>query len=443
MIDLARVDTASTHKSVEDCPLYRDDVLLKRAVKEYGAPLYVFDEATIRRQCATLRQAMRYPNTQLRFACKSLTLRAILRIIHEEGFWVDASSINEVLRAQMAGFQPHEIYYTGEGASLEDYRRLVDNHVLVNCTSLDQMDLLVRAGGTRCSLRINPGEGHGANHRVNTGGPQSKHGIYFDQIDAAKAKAREHGLTIAGVHCHIGSGADLREWLRIQESFLDLAAQFPEIETVNLGGGLPVNYGESSDPDMMLTEWGAAVSDLMDMFSKRMRRTIGLQLEPGRFIVASSGLLLAEVRSVKKTADLFLDNGDIAPGLRFATVNSGLNHNIRPAMYGSFHPIRFIAHSPRPAGIAQDYVVAGYLCESGDLFTVDADGAPKPREFAKIEVGDIMVMAGCGAYSHAMMNDYNSMNRPASILVTQDGEMRLIERRGTLEDSIRREIDLD
>lgn len=113
-------------------------------------------------------------------------------------------------------------------------------------------------------------------------------------------------------------------------------------------------------------------------------------------------------------------------------VNTGLNHNIRPALYGAYHPIRFVPCNDRIRSLENDYVVAGYLCESGDVFTVNRDGTLAPRTFPEIDVGDLMVMSHVGAYSHSMKSEYNSMNLPASLLVRRDGIVSVIERRGEL-----------
>ncbi len=427
----------SNVNSVEDSAIYQNDDLIRGLVAKYHSPLYVFDENTIRENCREIKAAVPYAHLHIRYACKALSLQAVLKIIHDEGMWIDASSINEVHRALLAGFQPHEIYYTGEGAALSVYQDLVVRDVLVNCTSIDQIHLLGQAKGTRCSIRINPGEGHGANTQTNTGGPSSKHGIYFDQLDAAKAAAAQYGIKITAIHSHIGSGTDLGHWLRIKDKTLDFARGFDGIDTINLGGGLPVVYNKTNDMPMPLREWGAALTQSMEEFSAEMGRDIELQLEPGRFLVAGAGVLLAEAQAVKTTTA-----ADGSVQYNFVIVNTGLNHNIRPALYGSYHPIRFVTPDGKDRDTMRDYVIAGYLCESGDLFTVDANGTLCPRVMHEIKVGDIMVMAGVGAYSHSLKSEYNSMNLPASVLIQADGTPRLIERRGTLDDVMRRELEV-
>jgi diaminopimelate decarboxylase len=357
----------------------------------------------------------------------------VLKIIHDEGLWIDASSINEVERALMAGFLPEEIVYTGESSSELVYSELLEKKILINCTSLDQIRLVGRLQKERSSIsvRINPGEGHGEMNKVNTGGPSSKHGIYFDEIDDTINLTNTLSIDIAGIHSHIGSGTNLSHWLKIKDLTLAFAKKFENISFVNLGGGFPVKYRPEDEP-MPLMAWGKSLVESMRAFSSGMGRVIQLHVEPGRVIVAESGALVAEVQAVKRT-----------PDYNFVIVNTGLNHNIRPAMYGSYHPIYFIPVNANHKGAQiKKYVVAGYLCESGDVFTVGDGGVLCPRDFPEIRVGDIMVMGNVGAYCHSLKSEYNSMNLPASVLVTDQNTVRLIERRGTLSDIMRRETDI-
>jgi diaminopimelate decarboxylase len=311
------------------------------------------------------------------------------------------------------------------------FRELCSLGVQINCSSLDQVQLLGEvAPGTTVSVRVNPGEGHGANKKVNTGGPASKHGIYFDQLDLVHDLVGRSKLNLVGIHAHIGSGTDLEHWLRIKDLVLAVARTIKTLRWVNLGGGLPVVYNTDTDNPMPLTQWGEEVSKAMVEFSTDLGRPIELQLEPGRFLVAESGYLIAEVQNIKRT-----------PSYTFALVNSGLNHNIRPAMYGAYHPISFVPREDRPASKAQPYVIAGCLCESGDVFTVTEDEEPAPRMYPELRLGDLMVMGAVGAYSHSMKSDYNSIPFPASVLLTPTGEATILERRGTLDDIVRREVE--
>lgn len=407
-----------------------DANLYRSLTAEHGTPYYLFDEATIRQRCRDLKAAIPYKNTAIRYACKALTLQAVLRIIRDEGLWIDASSLNEVKRAILAGFTPHEIGYTGESASTHVFEELLEIGVEMNCSSLDQLRLIGRLQpGASVAFRLNPGEGHGSHHKVNTGGPTSKHGIYIDQLDTVREIAREHGLKINGVHAHIGSGTDLAHWLRIKDITLDVARTFEGLDFINLGGGLPIVYNPETDAAMPLHEWGEQLTTSFAQFSREYGRDIQLQIEPGRFVVAECGVLVAEVQNIKKT-----------PEYTFVLVNTGFNHNPRPAMYGSYHPITFISGDGRAQSGSHEYVIAGYLCESGDVFTVTEDGELAPRRFPEVRLGDLMVMGHIGAYSHAMKSEYNSMALPPSLMKMCDGSVRVIERRGTLEDVMGREV---
>lgn len=405
------------------------DPLVRKASENYHTPFYLFEEAVVRRQCRYLKEVITFKNSIIRYACKALTIGPILKIIKEEGLWIDAVSYNEVERASLAGFTPEQILYTGEGASRQVFEQLLEKNILINCSSIDQLRLIgAIKPGSKCSIRINPGEGHGHSNKVNTGGPASKHGIYFDQVEEIKKVLTDFDLKLIGIHAHIGSGTDLSHWLRINDKVYDIAEQFPDLEFIDLGGGLPVVYNSETDKPMPLAEWGSALSEGFAKFCKRYGKDLQLQIEPGRFLVAECGHLVAEVQTIKST-----------PDYTFVMVNTGLNHNSRPAMYGSYHPIKFISGDGRELKGSENYVIAGYLCESGDLFTIDKDGVPQPRKFPKLQLGDLMVMGNVGAYSHSMKSEYNSMNMPISLLLDNSGNIKVIERRGTLEDIMRRE----
>ncbi len=407
------------------------DELVRTLTHKYHSPLYVFFESTVRQRCRDLKDAITYPRSVIRYACKALTLKAILTLIKDEGLWIDASSLNEAHRALLAGYQPSEVQFTGESASVPVFTELHSLGVDMNCSSLDQMRLWGRLfPGGKVSFRLNPGEGHGANDKVNTGGPASKHGIYIDQLDSVRSILREYDLTLTGIHAHIGSGTDLHHWLRIKDITLDVAKTFDDLTFINLGGGLPVVYNPETDSPMPLQEWGARLSDSLAAFSKEYGKDVRLEIEPGRFVVAECGYLLAEIQNIKVT-----------PGYEYALLNTGFNHNPRPAMYGSYHPLTAVSGDGRALTGSKRYVIAGYLCESGDVFTRSESGELLPREFPELKVGDLMAMGLIGAYSHAMKSEYNSMNLPASVLVREDGTYRVIERRGTLDDIMRREIE--
>jgi len=402
-----------------------DPLLARSLAKKFHTPLYVFEESVIRARCRELKAAISYPNTVIRYACKALTLRAILSIIKDEGLWIDASSLNEAKRALLAGFEPKSVVYTGESASLPVFHELLEMGVSMNCSSLDQMRIVGKARrGAKLSVRINPGEGHGANDRVNTGGPASKHGIYIDQLDEIRAILKEYDLKLDGIHAHIGSGTDLAHWLRIKDITLSVARQFEDLSFVNLGGGLPVVYNPETDKPMPLAEWGERLTDSFLGFSKEYGKEIQLQIEPGRYLVAECGHLIAEVQNVKRT-----------PSYNFALLNTGFNHNPRPAMYGSYHPISLVASDGRDLVPSKEYVIGGSLCESGDIFTQDEGGYVSCRSLPNAQIGDYLILEVAGAYGFVMASNYNSKFRAPEVLI-ENNSLLEIRRRETFEDLI-------
>ncbi len=409
-----------------------DKTLLRELAQKYHTPLYIFSESVIREQCQKLKSAISYENKQIRYACKALTLQAILKVVRSEGINLDAVSLNEIKRAQRAGYKTNEILYTGEGASQLVFEELLKKNILINCSSIDQIRLIGKIqNGSSCSIRVNPGEGHGATNKTNTGGPSSKHGIYYDQMDEVKKVLKDFDLKLVGIHSHIGSESNLDHWLRIKDLTLNIAKKFDDIDFVDLGGGIPVVYKETDKP-MPLNEWGEKLTESFSHFSAEYGKDIQLQIEPGRFIVADCGSLIAEIENIKHT-----------PDYHFAIVNTGLNHNPRPAMYGSYHPISFIGEKERKMDGERYYTIGGNLCEPGDVFTVEADGTLAPRKLPLLQIGDLMIMGMMGAYTHSMKSEYNSMNPPASVLVDKKGEAKIIERRGTVDDLMRREMEAD
>jgi diaminopimelate decarboxylase len=284
------------------------------------------------------------------------------------------------------------------------------------------------AAGHRVWLRINPGFGHGHSRKTNTGGEHSKHGIWPADIPAALEAIARHGLRLVGLHMHIGSGVDYGHLAQVCDAMVqhvrEVVACGHDVSAISAGGGLSVPYcaGDAVvDTDHYFNLWDAARRGLADELGHPLR----LEIEPGRFLVAEAGALLAEVRAVK-------DMG----GNHFVLCDAGFNDMVRPVMYGGHHAISLVARAdaagrdaPRPS------VVAGPLCESGDVFTQDAGGVVQARALPPAEVGDLLVFHDAGAYGASMSSNYNTRPLAAEVLV--DGDVsRLIRRRQTVAELI-------
>jgi len=281
--------------------------------------------------------------------------------------------------------------------------------------------------GVGITLRINPGFGHGHSQKTNTGGKQSKHGIWHGQIADCLARAGRYGMTIMGAHMHIGSGTDLEHLSQVCGVMEKAAVQIgPSLRFISAGGGLPIVYRPTDsyvDLDAYFALWDAARRRLEKEFGHHLR----LEIEPGRYVTAESGYLVTEIRAVKRQDDNI-----------FYLVDAGFNNLARPILYGAYHPMSIVAADGAANRPEQDVIVGGPLCESGDIFTQEMGGFVCTRRLPIAQVGDLLVIACAGAYGFVMGSNYNSKPLAAEVLLDA-GAARLIRRRQTFEDLLREE----
>ena len=280
-----------------------------------------------------------------------------------------------------------------------------------------------RAPGRNITLRINPGFGHGHSQKTNTGGEQSKHGIWHEQLTDCLQRADHHGLSITGLHLHIGSGTDLEHLSQVCGALEKLALEVGRsLTSISAGGGLPTIYKTGDtyvDIDVYYKLWHATRQRLEQAFG----HPLSLEIEPGRYLVAESGYLVSEIRAVKQMGNN-----------TFYLLDAGFNNLARPILYGSYHPMSVVPiGTPGASRPLRDVVVGGPLCESGDIFTQADGGFVCTRSLPTAEVGDLLVIECAGAYGFGMGSNYNSKPLAAEVLV-RDGESHLIRRRQTVQD---------
>jgi diaminopimelate decarboxylase len=402
--------------------------LVAQLAAEYGTPLWLYDAETIERRVAQLA-----PFDVLRYAQKANPNLHLLRHLKSLGAFVDAVSLGEIERAHRAGFRNgdgrDEIVYTSDVIDAATIRRVVELDIPVNCGSPDMIEQIGKANpGHRVWLRINPGFGHGHSKKTNTGGDASKHGIWHADLHACYERIAYYGLRLGGLHMHIGSGVDAAHLHRVCGAMVELAKGCPlPFDAISTGGGLPVRYRddeEEIDVAAFFDAWHGARQEL----ERHLGRRIVLETEPGRFLMAEAGCLVSEVRAVKDVG-----------GKRFVLVNAGFNELVRPAMYGSFHRISTLdAGGNSCRGRTVPTVVAGPLCEAGDVFTQDSAANVLTRELPAVEVGDLLVLHDTGAYGASMSSTYNS--RPlAPELLVRGSSVRMIRRRQTWDELLQLE----
>jgi diaminopimelate decarboxylase len=390
--------------------------------ERFGTPCYVYDQAGLD---AAARRALAVPapfGLTLRYAMKANPSRGILTLFRDLGLHIDASSDHEVERALRAGFRPHAIQLTSQMPS----RRLAEHvarGVLFNACSLHQLELFARAApGRALAVRMNPGLGSGSTKRTNTGGPSSSFGIWHEYLPDVKAMAARHGLTIGTLHSHIGSGTDPEVWKRAASMTLDLAAELPDVTDINLGGGFKVGR-MPEEPTTDLADVSGHIGEGLVDFQRRHGRALRLELEPGTYLVAQAGAVVATCVDV-------VDTG--RDGYCFAKLDTGMTEITRPSLYGAQHPIDVLAAGREPAEV----VFVGPCCESGDILT-PAPGDPEalaPRWVPRPRIGDLVIVGGAGAYCAAMSTiNYNSYPQAPEVMLEPDGQLRLLRRRQSRE----------
>ncbi len=397
-------------------------------VRDFGTPTFVYDAEVVVERIRELRRF-----DVVRYAQKACSNLAILDLCRRHGVLVDAVSAGEIHRAMAAGYatqgDPPPILYCADIFDRDSLEAVLEHGVPVNCGSPDMIDQYgERAPGAQIVLRINPGFGHGHSRKTNTGGEQSKHGIWHEQLGDVLERAARHDLRVVGVHVHIGSGTDMEHLGRVCHAVEGFARRVgPGLRMISAGGGLPVPV-EPGDARIDLD----AYFRLWDETRKRLEGEVGhavrLEIEPGRYLVAEAGVLVAEIRAVKRQG-----------GNLFYLLDAGFNNLARPILYGARHPMAISPadgdDAPRPE---QEVVVGGPLCESGDIFTQEDGGIVRSERLPEARVGDRLVIGLAGAYAFAMGSNYNSKPLAAEVLVT-GGKAHLARGRQSLDDLIRGE----
>ncbi len=406
---------------------------IAQIANEFHTPCWAYDASIIRQQIARLKQF-----DVIRFAQKASSNIHLLRLMREQGVMVDSVSLGEVERALAAGYAPTAnadqthapIVFTADLLDRNALKRVVELNIPVNCGSPQMLEQLGQAHrGHPVWLRINPGFGHGHSRKTNTGGEQSKHGIWFEELPDALKIIDQYGLQLVGLHMHIGSGVDYDHLQSVCDAMIaQVKTANRDLQAISIGGGLSIPYrGDEAvaDTDHYFQIWDKARKEI----EAHLGHKISMEIEPGRFLVAQSGILISELRAQKQVGSNF-----------FALVDAGFNDLARPAMYGSFHRISAHAADGTPRTTAlKPTVVAGPLCESGDVFTQEDGGVVTTQDLPACEIGDLFVFHDTGAYGASMSSNYNSRPLIPEVLVDGD-KITQIRRRQTIQELIALEL---
>jgi len=389
--------------------------------ERFGTPCYVTDESAVRDNYRRIRNAFKpYMPVRVHYACKANAALAILRILQQEGSHIDAVSIGEVDACLRAGFAPERILYTGVNVSNNELTQLVNRRVHINVDSLSELRRLAHISTeVPISFRVNPQVGAGHHAHVVTGAKTTKFGVPKDQILRAYDEALALGFMPFGLHAHIGAGVqEVTPFVQVTDVLVQIANEIEDklglkLEVLDLGGGIGIPY-KPDDPHMDVDAYAREVCERIQ--GKCSAKTVAI--EPGRYIIADSTVLLTSVVDVK-----------ITPEKNFAGVDAGFNTLIRPAFYGSYHHVAVANKFGQK--VEKVYDVVGPICETGDFIA-------KERFLPKVEEGDVLAVYDAGAYGFTMSSNYNMRGRPREVLVKND-EAWLIREAESTDDLLRLE----
>ena len=412
-------------------------VPLPHLAAEFGTPLYIYDEVTLRERARRFKAAFssNYPDSAVVYAAKALPSPAIIALLGEEGLGLDVVSGGELFAGLAAGVPPGSITFHGNNKSETELREALSagiGHIAID--NLDEMRLLsrlaVEAGvEVRVLLRLNPGVDVHTHRKIATGVADSKFGIPVWTGHAALAVEEilnAPGLILVGYHAHIGSqifdSAAYKQTIFIMIEFAaemrDRVGIVPEI--ISPGGGFAIAY-EPNQEEAKIEEWAEEASATLRTECARHDLPLPrLIVEPGRAIVGPAGVALYQVGSIK----------DVAGIRTYVAVDGGMADNIRPTLYGAKYSVAIANRTG--AGPDVPVTIAGKFCESGDLLVEDA-------ALPMVEPGDLLCLPAAGAYCLAMASNYNLSLRPAVVLV-RDGQIRQIRRRETYDDLLSAEF---
>ena len=397
---------------------------------EFGTPLYLYDEASLRGQCREYIQEFRsrYPDVKVAYASKAFLNLALVRIFAEEGLGLDVVSGGELAMAVKGGMPPERIYFHGNNKSPQELAYAVEQGcgvvVVDNFYEMETLDEIAGGRGVRQDilLRISPGVDPHTHHHTTTGTLDSKFGFPLETGQAAEALGKALGsghLNLLGLHFHLGSPIfETEPYAEAIKRALEFAAGQRaaglDLQELNVGGGFAIRHTRDDEPPTVARYADVIVSTLNAECQRLGLTPPLLTIEPGRSVVGRAGVALYSVGATK----------DI-PGVRkYVSVDGGMGDNIRPALYDAHYEAVAATRVNDPP--TESITLAGKFCESGDVLVRDF---PLPA----LRAGDLIAIPAAGGYAPSMASNYNLAPRPAIVMVN-DGQARLIRRRESYDD---------
>jgi len=386
---------------------------LESIAEKYGTPVWVTSEAVLKQRMQQMDKA--FPvQKKIFYAIKANSNPHVVQVLKNNAVGgIDAVSKNEVRLALELGFSPEDIIFTGSNPSSDELRYIHEKGVLINAGSLSEVQ---RFGemfpGENIAIRINPGQGKGMFEGLITGGEKSKFGIEHGQFTEAKRVLEKYNLSLVGIHAHVGSGFYTpEEFMSSVQVVLSEAESFPNLQFVDFGGGFGIPY-RPEESHIDLNTFGEKVQEELKKFALKNGKEIEMRIEPGRFLVCESTVLLGRATTRKNQSTR-----------NFIGIDTGMHHLIRPAMYGAYHHISNVS---RPGEEKEVIDVVGNVCESSDIFRREV-------EIEQVREGDLLAIHDAGAYGSVMSSNYNLHGFAPEVLVRENGQIVLTRTRQTYE----------
>ncbi len=408
---------------------------LVKLAEDFGTPLYVVDEKTVRSICKDYKKAFeRYPNTKMMYASKALSTCALARILDQEGFGFDTVSGGEIYTVYKAGVDMKKVLFNGNNKSYDELSLALEVGVgRISVDNFFELALLNEIAQSKdktvdALLRITPGIECHTHEYIQTGHLDSKFGFDLTQIDDAVELIQNEykNIKIHGLHAHIGSQIFetsiypdeieimAKEIARINEKF------GLKLNEINIGGGLGVKYTESDVPPSTFEIGELITNKLNEVIEKYNIEPPTIFLEPGRSIISTAGTTLYTVGSSKQ----------VPHGTKYVAIDGGMADNPRPSMYQAEYFAQVA--NKKETDETEEVTIAGRFCESGDILI-------KNITLPKLDEGDILCVFNTGAYNYSMASNYNRVQRPAMVLVSE-GSAEVIIKRESLDDLISHDI---
>lgn len=394
---------------------------IEKIIEQYPTPFHIYDEKGIREYARKFIKAFSWnPGFKEFYAIKSAPNPYLMKIMRQEGFGIDCSSIAELVLAEKLGMKGDEIMFTSNDTPAYEYKKAVDLGAIINLDDISHIEYLEKNVGlpNLVCFRYNPGALKEGNTII--GHPEeAKYGFTREQLFEGYQMLKEKGVTRFGLHTMVASNElDAAYFVETAQILFDLIVEIKEkvgidIEFANLGGGIGIPYRPTDLPvDLEFMSQG-----IQKLYKEKIEgnglNPLKIYFESGRAMTGPYGFLVSQVLHIKKTYK------------QYAGLDSCMANLMRPALYGSYHHITVMGKEYEP--LTETYDVTGSLCENNDKFAIN-------RKLPKVESGDIVVIHDAGAHGHAMGFNYNGKLRSAELLLRENGEVVQIRRAETLND---------